>query len=92
MTQSPVNEEILEVCLTASDGNEYIYWVKLAGMPEDADSYDWSIEVALRHHGAQGLPPVPEDDFVDDDEDEMLSSAFASEPFERDAGEFTWAN
>ena len=45
MTQSPVNEEILEVCLTASDGNEYIYWVKLAGMPEDADSYDWSIEV-----------------------------------------------
>ncbi len=83
-------DAVLEVCLTDASGQEYIYWVKLKDLPQDEDEYDWAISISRAFHVEQGLPPIPEDAWSDDED--LMESAFASEPFEREAGEYTWVN
>ena len=68
----------MEVIVTPSDDIEYIYWVSLEALPQNEDEYDWSIQVAVEHHNTLGLEQVSEDDVS------------ASEPFSRNASEFTF--
>jgi transposase-like protein len=73
-----VEGQYMEVIVTQSDDSEYIYWVNLESLPEGEDEYDWSIQVAVEHHNTLGLEQVSEDDVS------------ASEPFSRNASEFTF--
>ena len=75
-----VEGKYMEVIVTQSDDSEYIYWVSLESLPEDEDEYDWSIQVVVKHHNTLGLEQVSEDE------------SFASEPFSRNASEFTFIN
>ena len=73
-----VEGKYMEVIVTPSDDIEYIYWVSLEALPQNEDEYDWSIQVAVEHHNTLGLEQVSEDDVS------------ASEPFSRNASEFTF--
>lgn len=73
-----VEGKYMEVLITQDDGEEYVYWVSLASMPEDEDEYDWPISLAVKHHNGLGLETVSED------------NAEASEPFSRNESEFTF--
>ena len=85
-------ENVLEVVLTDENGAEHIYWVKTQKAPSDTDIEDWAIAVARDRHAVDGRPRVPEDEFDDSLDDELISSAFVSEPFEREPDEYIWAN
>ena len=85
-------ENVLEVVLTDEEGGEHIYWVKTQKAPSGKDIEDWAIGVARDRHAVDGGPRVREDAFDDSLTDELISSAFVCEPFEREANEYTWAN
>ena len=80
-------EGVLEVVLTDKDGTEHVYLVMISGCPESVDETDWAIAQARRFHDQQGLPSIPEDEFNDDGE--LETYAFASEPFSREPGEYS---
>ncbi len=83
---------VLEVTLTDENEQEHIYWVKTEGAPTDADLEDWAIEISRKHHSDIGGTPIPEDEFDEDGDDEILGFAFVCEPFERQPDEYTWVN
>lgn len=71
----------MEVCVTAEDGSEYIYWVKLKDMPRDEDEIDWSIQRATTHHLKTSDAPIAKQS---DDFDPVT----ACEPFSRPSYEY----
>ena len=73
-----VEGKYMEVLITQEEGIEYVYWVNLASMSGDEDEYDWSIDVAVKHHNNLGLGEVSE------------NNAEAMEPFSRKESEFVF--
>jgi hypothetical protein len=71
----------IEVCVTAEDGSEYIYWVRLKDMPRNEDEIDWSIQRAITHHLKTSDAPIAtqSDDF---------EPVTAYEPFSRPSYEY----
>ena len=83
---------VLEVALSDENEQEHIYWVKTDGAPAGTDVEDWAIEIARKHHSDIGGPAIPEDEFNEDGDDEILTFACVYEPFERQPDEYTWVN
>ena len=73
-----VEGKYMEVIITHDDGDEHVYWVNLASMPDGGDEWDWSIDVAVKHHNGLGLEKVSED------------NADSGDPFSRYESEFTF--
>jgi hypothetical protein len=73
-----VEGKYMEVLITNEGGEEHIYWVNLAPMPDDEDEHDWSIAAAIAHHNSLGIDAVSED------------NAVAMEPFSRNESEFSF--
>jgi hypothetical protein len=68
----------MEVLVNDEEGDEFIYWVALAGKPKDEDEYDLSIELAIAFHNNKDLSPA------------SIVNAEAMEPFSRNESEFTF--
>ena len=71
-------EGVMEVALTDSNGDEFIYWVDITQMPDDEDEYDWPIQESLKFHAKKIGTAIDED--------------FCSEPFSRPEDEYVWVN
>ena len=80
-------DKYMEVALTDTEDNEYIYWVSLDLISEDEDNEDIAIKIAKVKHSSLKLPDIPEDD---DDDENFEPKAVAYPPFSRDGDEFTF--
>ena len=71
-----VKDIYMEVSI--NDDDDAIYWVDITDIDSSIDPYEYAIEKAVKYHN------------VKYDEDVSDENTFASEPFSRYEGEFTF--